>query len=91
MTKNNLIDWIKLYGCDIIPLPEYKAGVILFKNPKTEGESWIELPVDDRNMKDLTIFRICSDLDIPPPDITLYMKPLNDHIESLHNLKRRKN
>ena len=87
MTKQELLNWVISYGCLIIPIAEYKARVIMLNNPKTDGESWIELPIDNSKVRDYTIFRICSNLGIPAPDRTLYMKSLDDQIEDTHNLK----
>ena len=91
MTKNELIDWVRVNGCSIEPLPIHKADVIRFFNPETGGHAFIELPIDERQMKDITVFRICNDLDISALDITLYIKSLNDRIDDFHNLKKRKN
>jgi len=44
MTKADLRDWVVSEGCEIKTLPEYKANVIYFVNPKTGDEAWIDLP-----------------------------------------------
>jgi len=85
MTPADLLDWIKTHGCEIVPLPEYKARVILFKNPKNNQEAYLNVPPPDR-IKDFTIFRICTKLAIPIPTHTEYMKILNEKLKNDHNI-----
>jgi len=81
MTKADLRDWVVSEGCEIKTLPEYKANVIYFVNPKTGDEAWIDLPFNDKPLNDYTVFRICCKLRIPVPTYAKYMKPLHDKIE----------
>jgi len=85
MTKADLYDWVVSQGCETKTLPEYKANVLLFVNPKTGNKGWIDLPIDDKPLRDYTICKVCCDLQIQLPTSTAYMKPLYDKIKKRIN------
>ncbi len=82
MTRADLYDWIRSYGCEIIPLPEHKANIIHVKNPKNGHMYWINLPIDERLVRDFTVFKVCNELCIPVPTHATYMKSIHDDIEN---------
>ena len=90
MTKSDLYDWIRSHNCIQKQLPSYKANVIMFENPKSGREAWLDLPIDDSEVRDFTIVRICGNLGIPYPSYLSYMKTLDDKIQDdFFNKKRR--
>ena len=82
MSKLDLMDWIVGHGCETILLPEYKANVIFFRNPKTGGEAYLDLPLSDNPVRDGMVYRACFLLGIPIPTHATYLKGLNDDIEN---------
>lgn len=84
MSREDLFDWIMAHDCEQVPLKEYQAKVIFFRNRKTNKEAWIDLPINKYEVRDFTVIRVCSRLGIPFPECSKHMQPFNDHIESLH-------
>jgi hypothetical protein len=85
MSKADFLDWLSCHGCDINPLPESKANVVQIINPKNNSKQYIDLPINKGSVKDYTIYRICTRLNIPIPSHTGYMKELHDNIEKDSN------
>ncbi|MCG8318413.1 MAG: hypothetical protein MI921_02820 [Cytophagales bacterium] len=67
VTRAYLFDWIRTHGCEMLPLPENKARVVKFENPKTGGTAYLNMPIDDRPIKDSNVHGICSKPGIPVP------------------------
>ncbi len=88
MTRADLFDWIMAHGCNQQPLYEYKAKVIYFINPKTGAKAWLNLPIDERPVRDYTIYRICLSLQIPIPTQSDYMKEI---VEKINDQFKKKN
>lgn len=88
MTRADLYDWVRFHGCIIKPIPEYKAKIIKVENPRNGFETWINLPIDDTPVRDYTVFDVCNKLGIQIPTCATYMKPINDRIETEHNIKK---
>lgn len=82
MTKVDLCDWVKAHGCTTRLLPEFKARVIYLVNPQNNTEVWLDLPIDDKQMRANTVCKICGDLQIPIPTFAKYMKGLDDEIRN---------
>ncbi len=82
MTKQDLFDWIICHNCTVIQLPEHKAKVIMFENPKNSNQAYIDLPIDTSGVRDYSVYRVCSRLSIPAPNLVDYMKPIHDNIEN---------
>jgi len=80
MTKSDLLDWVAAHGCTIEPLSEARARVLRIKNPSNGGTAWVDLPINDRQMRDYSVFKMCYGLGIPIPDCTEYMRGVDDHI-----------
>lgn len=72
MTRIDLYDWVIHNGCEQIVLPENKARVIKFVNPKNGGGGYLELPIDNRGVKDYVVYRICISLGIEIPTHASY-------------------
>jgi len=81
VTRRELYRYIRAQGCNQTALPEIKAHVIYFENPRTGAKAWLNLPIDERPVKDYTVFKICLDLGIPIPAHTEYMGTLQDQID----------
>jgi hypothetical protein len=82
MTKNDLIDWVRLHGCEIEPLPEYKAQVLFIRNPEKPGaRAYINLPIDDKELNHIAVYRVCVKLEIPYPDYLDYLKNFDDRFD----------
>lgn len=85
MTKADLLDWVKAYDCEILPLEEHKAHVLKLFNPKTKGDAFLDLPIDDkRPVKDFTVCKVCMRLGIPVPTHAEYTKSLHDKLKKEH-------
>ena len=82
MTRADLFDWIRSHGCIPEPLPEHKAHVIMITNPRNDREAWINLPINNTEVNDYTIFLICNRLGIPIPTCANYMRDLHNRIEN---------
>ena len=67
ITRAYLFDWIREHGCTMLALPENKAKVVMFENPKTGSTAYLNLPIDNRPVKDGNVIGICSRLGIPVP------------------------
>jgi len=78
------------YGCKQEPLEEHKAKVIKFTNPKTSLEVYLNLPIDERPVRDYTVCDICSKLGIPVPAQADYMKDMHNDIKKNHKSKKPK-
>jgi hypothetical protein len=74
MTRADLYDWVCSHGCEITPLSENKAKVIMIENPKNNRKTWIGLPIDNSIVRDYTIYKTCNDLGIQIPTHTTYLK-----------------
>jgi len=84
----DLFDWVRTKGCEIIPLPEHKAKALLIRNPKNGKEAFLSLPINDKPVRDYTVYRICTRLCIEPPTCTSYLKEIHEEIEKTdHRLK----
>jgi hypothetical protein len=82
VTRRELYRYIRAQGCHQTALPEGKAHVIYFENPITGATAWLNLPIDDRPVRDYTVFKLCLDLGIPIPSHTAYMGGLQDQIDN---------
>lgn len=81
MTRRELYDYVRAQGCTQRPLSEGKAPVIYFDNPRTGREFWLNLPIDDRPVKDFTVYKMCLELGIPLPAHTSYLDGMQDKID----------
>jgi hypothetical protein len=89
ITKLDLYDWVKLQGCIIEPLPEYKAKVLNIINPKNGSKAFLYLPIDNSPLGYYTVYKVCSDLGVPIPGCADFMKPVHDHIQIVHQLRKK--
>lgn len=87
MTMAGLKDWLVFQGCEIKPLQEFQAKVILIYNPKTDRSKFLYPPFD-KPLKDYTIYKICCELGVQIPDYVKYLKPLHDKINKENNGKK---
>ena len=81
MTREDLYDWVMTHGCEQIVLPEIKARVIRFVNPKNQQTAHLSLPIDDRKVKDNQAYQICSSLGIEVPTHCNYMSKINKFLK----------
>lgn len=85
MKRSDLFDWIVAHGCETEFLDQYKANVIYFVNPKNNCRAWLNLPINDTPVKDYTVCRICSSLQIEVPSQSDYMKGTVEKINKNHS------
>lgn len=90
MTRVDLYDWLKSCGCNFNPIQEYKANVIYVENPKTGAQYWINLPIDERPVRDFTVYKTCVSLCIPIPTDVAYMEDVQTKIEEEDKIQKRK-
>lgn len=81
MTRADLYDWVRAHSCHIEPLAEHKAKVIKVINPKNNRYAFLNLPIDERPVRDCTVYRICTLLSIPIPTHCLHLKSVDERIE----------
>jgi len=91
MTREDLYEWVTSKGCTLLPIPEHKANVIFIENPKNGLEYWLNLPIDNRPVRDYTVYRTCTELGIEVPTCATYMKPLHEKIKNHHSVKKSNN
>jgi hypothetical protein len=90
MTRADLFNWLQSYGCTFKPIQEYKANVILVENPQRGLQYWINLPIDDRPVKDFTVYKTCMSLCVPIPTHVAYMEDVANKIEEEDKIQKRK-
>ena len=85
MTREDLIDWLKSEGCQQAPLHgiNVTANAIKIYNPKTGRSTYIETPIDDRQIPDFAVAHICEQLLVKSPDCA------TDQIHLVKKLKDR--
>ena len=69
ISRTYLRDWILTHGCQMEALSEHQARVVLFHNPKTGGSAFLNLPIDERPVKEGSVYGVCAKLGIPVPTI----------------------
>jgi hypothetical protein len=80
MTKQDFLDYLVKHGCELIPTKEHEPLVIFILNPHNRQEAFLDLPIDNRQLRDYTILRICTKLCVPVPDQMRYLSDLDDRI-----------
>lgn len=80
MTKQELLDYLVMYGCELRPTRDHEPLVIFILNPRNGQEAFLDLPINNRQLRDYTILRICTKLCIPVPDPMRYLSDLDDQI-----------
>lgn len=78
MTRADLVDWLIANGCEHMPLEgvNHSGRVIKFRNPKTNRHTYIDTPIDDKELPDFLIAQTCEQLLISSPDCAEQHKPL---------------
>jgi hypothetical protein len=85
VTRRELYNYVRAQDCFQTALPEGKAHVVYFENRVTEAKAWLNLPIDDRPVKDYTVYKLCLDLGIPIPDHAAYWGDTQDQIDRALN------
>jgi hypothetical protein len=90
VTREDMADFLKSHGCEMEPWDTGTYQTIVFYNPKTGRQAYINPPVDDTPMSETAIYKICSILGIEPLECAKYCKPLMDKIENQFPQSRKK-
>jgi len=77
VTRADLVDWLKEQGCEQIPFEglNISGRSIKFFNPKTGRHTYVDTPVDEREIPDFAIAHICDQLLIKSPDSVAEQQP----------------
>ena len=81
MTRADLADWLRAHGCEIVILPEGRARVVMYRNPKTGTTAFLHSPIDETRVENFTICKICMRLGIEIPDVAKHCSELNDDLQ----------
>lgn len=81
MTRADLYDWVMFHGCEQVVLPEIKARVVMFVNPKNKERAYIPLPMDERPVKDNQVYRVCCSLGIEIPTHCNYLSKIDKYLK----------
>ena len=90
MTRADLYDWLQSHGCTFSPIQEYKANVIYVENTQRCLQYWINLPIDERPVRDFTVYKTCMSLCVPIPKHVEYMEDVANRIEEDDKIQKRK-
>lgn len=84
MTREDLVDWLKANGCDQVPIDglNITGRAIKIVHKKTNKHTYIDTPIDDRELPEYVIAHICDQLQINSPDCVAEQKPLVDGIKA---------
>ena len=84
VTRQDFYDWLRANGIEQTALPEYKANVLMLKNPKTNAKTWINLPIDETIIRGYDVQTICRKLGIPVPDWFEYSDYMYNRVKKDH-------
>lgn len=70
MTKQHFVPWLEAHDCELSPFQAINSTSpkLIIKNKKNGRDAFLQLPIDERPMKDATICMICLLLLMPVPD-----------------------
>lgn len=81
MTRKDLANYLYACNCEIEQLPDGRARVIMYKNPKTGTHAFLYSPVDETEVARYTVCAICTKLGIEVPP---YGKPAIEVNNKIH-------
>ena len=90
VTREDMADYLKSQGCEMSPWDSGTYQTIIFYNPKTGREAYINPPIDSSPMSETAIYKICSTLGIEPLECVKKCKPLMDDIENQFSQSKRR-
>lgn len=86
MRRADLADWVMAHDCETWEFPEVNnsASVVRFRNKQDRNmRAYIDAPMDERPIKDYTVFRVCTLLGIPIPDEVMHCADTHEQIQKL--------
>ena len=75
-----MANYLYACGCEIEQLPDGRARVIMYRNPKTGTHAFLHSPVDETVIERFTVCAICTKLGIEVPPYGVPAIKLNDEI-----------
>lgn len=84
MTRADLYDWLEVKGCKPAPLVGINntANVVKMVNLKFPGaEAYINTPINDKQIPDFAVCKICNELYIDCPECVSDQTPLVKHLD----------
>jgi hypothetical protein len=69
MKSKEFLKWLQLHNCEIIPLSDVKANIIIIKNLKNNKMANLSLPLYDELYEKMVI-SICTRLAIEIPKLS---------------------
>lgn len=92
MTREDLSDYLVAHGCEMRPYEGVGPAIVVFHNPKTGRSAFIKAPLDETVTLEATVFKICYELGIEPPNYAKNCKTVMDNVHkrfpSKHSGKR---
>lgn len=78
MTREDPVDWLKANDCEQVPLEgiNISGRAIKFINRKTKKHTYIDTPIDDRQIPEYIVAHVCEQLLIHSPDCVAEQKPI---------------
>jgi len=81
MTRKEVYDHLIKCKCDFFNMNDYgESPCIGVRNPANGAEFHLELPIDDRRMRDASVALLYGRLGIDTPDCAKHVEPLLDHL-----------
>lgn len=85
MTRADLRDWYMVHNCEITTLNEWhKGNAVRVTNPKNGNHVFLDMPIDERPVKNYLVCKTCMQLGIPIPDFCKDAENLAKHIKDKH-------
>jgi len=81
MTRREFYIYLQGASCEFFPLNENTTSFSIgIRNPATGREAFMDMPIDERKMRDAKIAQICTQLGVEIPACSHFVKPLIDEI-----------
>jgi hypothetical protein len=82
MTQDDLVDHLKLSGCEVVRID--KDGYYVMKNTKTGKISAVPLPKKGKIYRMATVCHVCMQLDVTIPECAKIAEEIINQIRAEH-------